>query len=140
MSSYLTFCFLCDILRVEMLLDYNYILYICYNKSDKKGDEMNVTFKWCGRRSECYCCKEPILVDTVVVHHTWRSKKGWKGGMFYHPDCFVQQFTYKVKMEVPKPVRMNRGRPSLGLSPEEMKDRRTQQRKERLENNSSRGT
>ncbi|KKK85552.1 hypothetical protein LCGC14_2772160 [marine sediment metagenome] len=86
---------------------------------------MNIYFKWCNRRSECNYCHEPILVDTVVAIHSWKTRRGWAQCKFYHPRCLSDQYEYKVKMEVPKPVRSNRGRPSLGLNTEEKRERAT---------------
>ena len=104
---------------------------------------MNVYFKWCNRRAECNYCHEPVVVDTMVLIHSWKTRKGWVQGKFYHPHCFVDQFEYKVKMEIPKPVRSNRGRPSLGLNAEEKKERatmlRAKRRKGKREDNHSRG-
>lgn len=114
------------------------------NSISRKADsEMNIYYKWCNRRSECNYCHEYILVDTVVAIHSWKNRKGWTQGRFYHPQCLGEHFEYKIKMEIPKPVRSNRGRPSLGLNAEEKKERatmlRANKRKENRENNHSRG-
>ena len=104
---------------------------------------MDIYFRWCNRKTECNYCHESIRVDTIVAVHTWRNRKKWSGRIFYHPECFPKQFVYKVKMEIPRPIRANRGRPSLGLNTKEKKERatmlRANKRKENRENNSSRG-
>ncbi len=96
------------------------------NSLSRKADaEMNIYYKWCNRRSECNYCHEPIVVDTVVAIHSWKNRKGWTQGKFYHPQCLGEHFEYKIRMEIPKPIRSNRGRPSLGLNTEEKRERAT---------------
>lgn len=84
---------------------------------------MNVSFKWASRRAKCNYCGKDILVDTPVAVHSWRSKKGWSGSVQYHPDCLSTHFVTYLEMNVPKPTRANRGRPSLGLSDDDKRKR-----------------
>lgn len=86
---------------------------------------MNVTFKWMGKQTLCENCKKPVLLDDPVIVHGWRNKRGYTGRLFYHPECFVERYLFRLKMETPKPYRFGRGRKSLGLPPEQMKRRRT---------------
>ena len=101
---------------------------------------MNIYFKWCDKRSNCNYCQEPVFVDTIVAIHSWKTKKRWVRAHFYHPECLSKQFVYKVEMEIPKPVRLNRGRPRLGLTDEQKVARasalRSLKRKGSRENNS----
>jgi len=124
-----------DLEVVRSITDkYNIVCTINHKRSD-----MNIYLKWCNRKSECPYCHEPVLVDTVMVVHYWKNKRGWTQGKFYHPHCLADQFEYKIKMEVPKPNRSNRGRPSLGLSTVEKKERATMLRRGKREDNRSRG-
>ena len=86
---------------------------------------MNVTFKWMGKQTLCENCKKPIVLDDPVIVHGWRNKRGYTGRLFYHPECFIERYLFRLKMETPKPYRFGRGRKSLGLPPEQMKRRRT---------------
>lgn len=86
---------------------------------------MNITFKWMGKQTMCQNCEKPILLDEAVAVHSWRNKRGFTGRLFYHPECLLERYLFRLKMETPKPYRFGRGRKSLGLPVAEMKRRKT---------------
>ena len=84
---------------------------------------MNISFKWCNKTTECAYCGKFVEKDTPIFVHGWKNKRGFTGRVFYHPECFITHFTTLLELKVPKPSRMGRGRPNMGLTAEEKKKR-----------------
>jgi len=84
---------------------------------------MNISFKWSNRATKCNYCGEMVLIDEPIFVHNWKNKIGYTGRVWYHPNCFGLHYTTILELKVPKPKRLGRGRPSLGLSDEDKRKR-----------------
>jgi len=80
---------------------------------------MNISLKLTMKQARCNYCGEYIVKGEPQIKWSWKSRKGWVGKTYYHPDCFIDDRLHSLKINPPVTVTKKLGRPTSKLTSEQ---------------------
>ena len=91
--------------------------------------KFKVEYRWAEQKIICKHCDSIIpMGKPVLTRHVYNPKQKWTLRFNYHPECFTNEQLFYLG-DIPKPIRMHRGRPALNISSEDRLDRRREQKR-----------